>query len=80
VCRGIAIVLSSHVLLMRQIHGKTDGTIEIFSRSLDSQTLKYPDVIATLPKALKETTTSYVIDTEVIAYDANTSRLLPFQV
>lgn len=48
-----------------QIHKLPSGEIKIFSRNSEDTTGKYPDVVSALPQAIKEGTTSFVIDAEV---------------
>ncbi len=48
-----------------QIHKLPSGEIKIFSRNSEDTTGKYPDVVAALPQAIREGTTSFVIDAEV---------------
>lgn len=63
-----------------QIHRTDKGEIKIYSRNQEDTTSKYPDVISRLPKTLKETTKSFILDTEAVAWDLETKQILPFQV
>ncbi|PKK71563.1 ATP-dependent DNA ligase [Rhizophagus irregularis] len=63
-----------------QIHRLEDGTTKIFSRNLEDNTVKYPDIIERISKAAKTNTKSYVLDCEVVAWDLEKHILLPFQV
>ncbi|GBM89642.1 DNA ligase 1 [Araneus ventricosus] len=63
-----------------QIHRTDKGEVKIFSRNQEDNTSKYPDVISRLPKTLKESTTSFILDTEAVAWDSETKQILPFQV
>eukprot|EP01060_Flectonema_neradi_P026024 TRINITY_DN3487_c0_g1_i1.p1 TRINITY_DN3487_c0_g1~~TRINITY_DN3487_c0_g1_i1.p1 ORF type:complete len:764 (+),score=127.68 TRINITY_DN3487_c0_g1_i1:19-2310(+) len=56
--------------------------IEIFSRNSEHHTTKYPDVIKMLndTNVIKESTTSFIIDSEIVAYDVEEQKILPFQV
>eukprot|EP00939_MAST-03C_sp_MAST-3C-sp1_P002653 g2653.t1 len=68
-----------------QIHLSSDGSVKIFSRNMEDNTNKYADVAKAFPKMLKpqgdddEPVTSIIIDSEVVAYDVEKDRLLPFQ-
>lgn len=63
-----------------QVHLTADGAISIFSRNSENTTTKYPDLAATLLAAKSATTTSCILDGEVVAYDPEKATLLPFQV
>jgi DNA ligase-1 len=63
-----------------QIHRLADGTVKIFSRSLEDNTQRWPDVIQGLPTAIKSGVTTCVLDAEVVAWDVEKKCLLPFQV
>jgi len=64
-----------------QIHMLENGEIHVYSRNGESNTTKYPDVITTMPQALKKKgMTSFIIDSEVVAYDLKKQCLLPFQI
>ncbi|GIY80793.1 DNA ligase 1 [Caerostris extrusa] len=62
-----------------QIHLTEKGDVKIFSRNQEDNTSKYPDVISRLRKALKESTKSFILDTEAVAWDCETKQILPFQ-
>ena len=72
-----------------------DGSYKIFSRNSEDNTKKYPDLIQMMPNTIKNSesgdsetpskndspmVTSCILDSEVIAIDRETGRLLPFQV
>jgi len=63
-----------------QFHMLPDGTMKIFSRNSEDNTTKYPDVINIIPQVISEDVKSFVMDCEVVAYDRETKRILPFQV
>ena len=46
---------------------------------MENNTNKYPDVAESLPKILKDTVKSIIIDSEVVAWDPEKKRILPFQ-
>ncbi|KAH9257636.1 hypothetical protein BASA81_004085 [Batrachochytrium salamandrivorans] len=62
-----------------QIH--YDGSkIEVFSRNLESNTSKYPDAIEYIQSSLVDKATTFILDSEVVAYDSKRQCILPFQV
>lgn len=63
-----------------QIHMDKNGVASIYSRNQENNTSKYPDIIARLPAAKKDTVTSFILDTEATAYDRENKQILPFQV
>lgn len=60
-----------------QIHRLMDGSIKIYSRNSENMTSKYPDV---LRRMASQPQTSYVIDSEVVAYSPKLGKILPFQI
>ncbi|CAA7024606.1 unnamed protein product [Microthlaspi erraticum] len=62
-----------------QIHYMEDGTLEIFSKSSERYTEKYPDVVLALSRLKKPSVTSYILDCEIVAFDREKKKLLPFQ-
>eukprot|EP00944_MAST-04C_sp_MAST-4C-sp1_P008644 g8644.t1 len=63
-----------------QVHLLEDGTVKVFSRNMENNTTKYPDVISMLPKALKPgKVTSCIMDSEIVAFDREKKVLMPFQ-
>ncbi|KAA8897075.1 hypothetical protein FN846DRAFT_783453 [Sphaerosporella brunnea] len=62
-----------------QIHCDEDGRVSIFSRHLELMTSKYPDLVALVPKIRGEYVTSFILEGEVVAVDAVTGELKPFQ-
>jgi len=62
-----------------QVHLLEDGTIKVYSRNLEDNTPKYPDIVDFLPKALAPGVTSFVIDSECVAFDREKGTILPFQ-
>lgn len=63
-----------------QIHYMDDGSIEIYSRNAECTTGKFPDVAASMIKYKKPDVKSFVLDCEIVAYDREADRILPFQV
>ncbi|KAF9044554.1 ATP-dependent DNA ligase [Hymenopellis radicata] len=62
-----------------QVHKLADGTVAVFSRNSEDMSKKYPDLVEQLPKCIKDTTKSFVLDTEAVAFDHTTGKILPFQ-
>ncbi|EDW31518.1 GL11174 [Drosophila persimilis] len=63
-----------------QIHCNERGEISIFSRNSENNTAKYPDLIARSKGFLKGAVQSYIIDSEIVAWDVERKQILPFQV
>ncbi|EDX08454.1 GD11806 [Drosophila simulans] len=63
-----------------QIHRNEKGEISIFSRNSENNTAKYPDLIARSTGLLKGDVKSYIIDSEIVAWDVERKQILPFQV
>ncbi|OWF35231.1 DNA ligase 1-like [Mizuhopecten yessoensis] len=63
-----------------QIHILENGTVNIYSRNSENNTTKYPDIIARVPKVMKDSVKSCVIDSEAVAWDAEKKQIQPFQV
>ncbi|OXC70751.1 hypothetical protein AYX13_00733 [Cryptococcus neoformans] len=62
-----------------QVHLLEDGTISVFSRNSENMSAKYPDLVDQIPRAMKPTAKTFVIDAEAVAYDLETKKILPFQ-
>ncbi|CAG8501538.1 8172_t:CDS:10 [Ambispora leptoticha] len=63
-----------------QIHRLENGTVKIYSRNLEDNSQKFPDILEKIPKVLKPNTKSFVIDCEVVAWDNENHCIRPFQV
>ncbi|KAH8398591.1 hypothetical protein KR222_008581, partial [Zaprionus bogoriensis] len=63
-----------------QIHLNEQGDITIFSRNSENNTEKYPDIIARSKSFLRRDVHSYIIDSEIVAWDVEHRQILPFQV
>ncbi|KAG6868593.1 hypothetical protein C0993_000619 [Termitomyces sp. T159_Od127] len=62
-----------------EVHKLADGTVAVFSRNSEDMSKKYPDLVEQLPKCIKDTTQSFVLDAEAVAIDRTTGKLMPFQ-
>jgi DNA ligase-1 len=60
-----------------QAHRTADGAIELFTRRLERVSAQFPDVVATLAAGLGPR--EAILEGEVVAYDAATGELHPFQ-
>nr|GMD64576.1 DNA ligase 1 [Ipomoea batatas] len=63
-----------------QIHYMENGSVEIYSRNAERNTGKFPDVVAAISRLKKPSTTSFVLDCELVAYDREKQKILPFQI
>ncbi|GAV09176.1 hypothetical protein RvY_18763-2 [Ramazzottius varieornatus] len=63
-----------------QVHRDDKGKITVFSRNQEDHTSKFPEVVKRLPKHANEGITSFILDTEVVAFDVINKTILPFQV
>ncbi|KAL9924277.1 DNA ligase 1 isoform X2 [Glossina fuscipes] len=63
-----------------QIHSEEDGSVSIFSRNQENNTTKYPDIIGRIKEFVKPEVSSFVIDSEIVAWDVENKMILPFQV
>ncbi|CAH2038601.1 unnamed protein product [Thlaspi arvense] len=63
-----------------QIHCMEDGTFEIYSRNAERNTGKYPDVALALSRLKKPSVKSFILDCEVVAFDREKKKILPFQI
>ncbi|XP_037806224.1 DNA ligase 1 isoform X1 [Lucilia sericata] len=63
-----------------QIHCDENGVISIFSRNQENNTSKYPDVICRIGSFPKSNVQSYILDSEIVAWDVEQKMILPFQV
>jgi len=57
-----------------------NGDVRVFSRNLEDNTTKYPDIVSTFKAHLKPGVRSIVIDSEAVAFDRESRKILPFQV
>jgi DNA ligase-1 len=63
-----------------QIHIVDRDNIKVYSRNSENMTEKYPDVIQVVKDALTDECQSGIIDSEVVAWDVDNAKILPFQV
>lgn len=66
-----------------QIHFQRDKKVDgckIFSRNLEDMTVAYPDVIKIVGEiiAADQNINDFIIDSELVAYDTTTDKILPF--
>ena len=53
--------------------------IQVYSRNLENSTEKFPDIVESFRSFLKDGVASIVLDGEVVAYDQDENKILPFQ-
>ncbi len=65
-----------------QVHLVKPGQMFVFSRNLEDNTGKYPDIVRDIPNALKDPAgiTSFIVDCEAVAWDKAHQKRRPFQV
>jgi DNA ligase-1 len=63
-----------------QIHYLENGSVEIYSRNAERNTGKFPDVVAAISRLKKPSVTSFVLDCELVGYDREKKKILPFQI
>ncbi|BBM98673.1 DNA ligase 1 [Marchantia polymorpha subsp. ruderalis] len=63
-----------------QIHYLENGSVEIYSRNAERNTVKFPDIVAAIGRYKKPEAASFVLDCEVVAYDTEKNKILPFQI
>lgn len=64
-----------------QVHMTPEGGLKVFSRSLLNTSEKFPEVPLYVQESCKDTNvTSFVLDTEVVAFNRETKQFVPFQV
>lgn len=64
-----------------QVHLTEDGQLRVYSRNMEDMSQRYPDIISSIAQfSKKDTTKSYIIDCEAVAWDREQGKLLPFQV
>eukprot|EP00190_Bangiopsis_sp_CCMP1999_P002553 CAMPEP_0198738088 /NCGR_PEP_ID=MMETSP1475-20131203/68197_1 /TAXON_ID= ORGANISM="Unidentified sp., Strain CCMP1999" /NCGR_SAMPLE_ID=MMETSP1475 /ASSEMBLY_ACC=CAM_ASM_001111 /LENGTH=722 /DNA_ID=CAMNT_0044501959 /DNA_START=14 /DNA_END=2182 /DNA_ORIENTATION=- len=64
-----------------QIHRLADGTVKMYSRNAEDQTVKYPDVVQAVNELIRagDQHAEFIIDAEIVAFDNATQKILPFQ-
>lgn len=64
-----------------QVHQTADGKLHVYSRNMEDMSQRYPDILSSIAQfANKDSTTSYILDCEAVAWDRKEGKLLPFQV
>ena len=61
-----------------QIHLLADGTVKIFSRNAEDNTAKFPELPAAVRKFARAGVESFIVDSEVVAFDRAADSILPF--
>jgi len=61
-----------------QIHLLPNGQIRIFSRNAEDNTAKFPELVDTINKFKNDGVKSFIIDSEVVAFDRVNNTILPF--
>lgn len=64
--------------LRGQIHYQ-EGQVDVYSRNLQNMNETYPDIIHFVQDYFSCTKHSFVMDSEIVAIDTTTGRILPFQ-
>jgi len=63
-----------------QVHRLANGEVKLYSRGMENNTGKYPDIVKSLPTAVKAGVKEFIADAEVVAWDRDEKCILPFQV
>ncbi|XP_050204842.1 DNA ligase 1 [Mercurialis annua] len=63
-----------------QVHYMENGSVEIYSRNAERNTGKYPDVVVAISRLKKSSVKSFVLDCEIVAYNREKNKILPFQI
>jgi len=61
----------------RLMINKKDDFIALYTRRLENVTKQFPDIVETVKKHIKGK--SFIVDSEIIGYNARTKKYLPFQ-
>jgi len=61
-----------------QIHLLPNGQIRIFSRNAENNTSKFPELLETVQKFKNDGVSSFIIDSEIVAFDRTENTILPF--
>ena len=62
-----------------QVHVLEDGSVEVFSRNMESSTGRFPDIATLMTHLRPEVVDSCILDCEIVAYDRDTGEILSFQ-
>jgi DNA ligase-1 len=67
--------------LRGQIH-YNHGQVSVYSRNLENMTETYPDIISVVKNYVQlheeKGIESFIMDSEIVAYETSTNRILPF--
>ncbi|EEB05200.1 ATP-dependent DNA ligase Cdc17 [Schizosaccharomyces japonicus yFS275] len=63
-----------------QIHFTEDGKLRVFSRNSEDVSGRYPDIVESVSRWRKPTSTSFILDCEAVGWDRDEHKILPFQI
>lgn len=64
-----------------QIHfdrSRIGEEVKIYSRNLENMTQQYPDVVEFVKESVRAEITSFILDSELVAFDSVNNRILSF--
>ncbi|KAK6918282.1 DNA ligase, ATP-dependent, central [Dillenia turbinata] len=63
-----------------QIHYMEDGSVKTYSRNVERNIGKFPDIVLAISRLKKSTVRSFVLDCEIVAFNRANQKILPFQI